>query len=86
VCIPALAEKYTEFIIDFGLIGKDYDQVVVIELNEFMDTTDGCMFNWKVDRKILENGPFCFRLVEEPIPEEKQRKFLSPEWLELVQD
>jgi hypothetical protein len=40
-CLPALRDKYSEFIIDFGLIGDDYDQVAVIELNEFMDTTDG---------------------------------------------
>jgi hypothetical protein len=32
----------------------------------------------------LEDGPFCFRIVEEAIPEEKQATFLSPEWLEIV--
>lgn len=113
VCLPALKDKYSEFIIDFGLVGEDYDQVLVIELNEFMDTTDGmsnfltcatkyhwakntrnfqtisdcflgCMFNWSRERKQLEEGPFNFRIVEEPIPEEKQRGFLSPEWLEIV--
>lgn len=41
VCLPALKDKYTEFIIDFGLVGEKYEKVLVIELNEFMATTDG---------------------------------------------
>lgn len=96
VCLARLKDKYSEFIIDFGLIGENHDTVVVIELNEFMDTTDGlrkslffllcigCMFNWKTERKQLEAGPFCFRTVEEPISEDKQASFLSAEWLDIV--
>jgi len=84
VCLPKLHDKYSEFIIDFGLIGENYDHVVVIELNEFMDTTDGCTFKWADERHLLENEPLSFRIIEEAIPEETQRKFLSKEWLEII--
>jgi len=86
VCIPKLKDKYSDFIIDFGLIGNDFSTVIVIELNEFMDTTDGCMFKWKQERKLLENGPFTFKIVDKPIPEEEQQKYLSAEWLKVTQE
>jgi len=83
-CKPALQEKFSEYIIDFGITGEKFDKIWVIELNEFMDTTDGCMFNWARERPILENGPLVFRLVEEEIPVDKQRATLGLEWLALV--
>jgi len=86
VCLPAVGTKYNDFIIDFGIVGKNFDEILVIELNEFMDTTDGCMFKWKTDRELLEKGPFTFRIVEDPIPESVQLTFLSQEWLNIIKD
>lgn len=83
-CLPALSDLYSEFIIDFGIVGENFDKILVIELNEFMDTTDGCMFKWATERHLLENEPLTFRLVEKPFPEDVQEAFLSPEWKKLV--
>jgi len=84
-CKPALQSKFTEYIIDFGITGNLLDKVWVIELNEFMDTTDGCMFNWAQERHILENGPLQFR-IQECLDEEKQNAFLGPEWRALLNE
>lgn len=58
ICIPALKGKFSDYIIDFGLVGDDFSQVIVIELNEFMDTTDGMNGQWCLQRLFS----FFFRL------------------------
>jgi len=36
----------------------------VIELNPFMESTDGCLFSWQKERPLLEGaGEFEFRIV-----------------------
>jgi hypothetical protein len=44
------------------------------------------MFNWSKERNLLEKGPFKFRMVEHPIPEEQQQKYLSAEWSNIIKD
>eukprot|EP01126_Amoeba_proteus_P022828 TRINITY_DN2299_c0_g1_i10.p1 TRINITY_DN2299_c0_g1~~TRINITY_DN2299_c0_g1_i10.p1 ORF type:complete len:232 (-),score=54.17 TRINITY_DN2299_c0_g1_i10:696-1391(-) len=83
-CLPALNGKYNEFIIDFGIVGESLDEIVVIELNEFMDTTDGCLFHWTNERHLLENEPLTFRIQETEIPPSLQLGFLSVEWRMLL--
>jgi hypothetical protein len=48
-----LAPKFTNFVLDLGITRED-DRVVVIELNPFLETTDGCCFNWRRDLAVLE--------------------------------
>lgn len=39
--------------------------LVLIEMNPFGRQTSGCLFSWVVDEKLLHNGPYSFRVVEE---------------------
>lgn len=45
---------FHSYVVDFALVGKDYKNVVVIELNPFLDTTDGCCFSWEKERHLLQ--------------------------------
>jgi len=63
VALPRLVHKFKSYIIDFALV-KDAEgkyKIWVIELNPFLETTDGCLFSWNKERPLLENGPFEFR-------------------------
>lgn len=57
---PILDAQFQDYVIDFGL--TNCGRVVVIELNPFLDSTDGALFSWREEREILENGPFQFRV------------------------
>ncbi|MFX1452836.1 MAG: hypothetical protein ACFFCM_18510 [Promethearchaeota archaeon] len=57
------------FIIDFAVLK---DRVILIEFNPFFLGTDPCLFSWKTDRKIFEDGPFEFRIRTEPISKKDQ--------------
>jgi hypothetical protein len=46
-----LAVSFDDYVIDFAVTESD---VWVIELNPFMETTDGCLFSWQSERHILE--------------------------------
>ncbi|KAJ3427280.1 cell division cycle protein 123 [Anaeramoeba flamelloides] len=61
---PQLEEKYSDYIIDFCFVDGDLAKPKIIELNPFQFSTDGCLFSWKTERNILENGPFEFRILE----------------------
>jgi gamma-glutamylcyclotransferase (GGCT)/AIG2-like uncharacterized protein YtfP len=53
------------YVIDFAITtGEDgsLGDVWVIELNPFLYSTDACLFSWKDERELLENGPFEFRI------------------------
>ena len=55
-----LGASFDDYVIDFAITG---DTVWVIELNPFMESTDGCLFSWQKERQILEGeAPFEFRL------------------------
>jgi len=64
-CKDKLEEIYPKggYVIDFAVL-RDR-KVLVIEVNPFAETTDGGLFSWKKERKILEEGPFEFRLTGE---------------------
>ncbi len=62
-----LTNRMESYIIDFALCGEDLEQIWIIELNPFLETTDGCMFSWQKERAVLENGPFEFRVNERPV-------------------
>jgi hypothetical protein len=54
VC-SALAAKYSALVIDFALVeGGD---AVVVELNPFDESTDACLFQWTLNKTLLEKGP-----------------------------
>mmetsp|Transcript_11467 Transcript_11467/g.12581 ORF Transcript_11467/g.12581 Transcript_11467/m.12581 type:complete len:342 (+) Transcript_11467:10-1035(+) len=63
--MPRLKDKFTAYVVDFAITGENYDQLWVIELNPFEDTTDGAMFSWQKERDLLlGKKPFEFRLKE----------------------
>ena len=53
-----LASSFQDYVIDFAVTGggeQDFT-IWVIELNPFMETTDGCLFSWRHERHILEGS------------------------------
>jgi hypothetical protein len=60
--LPAL--PYADAVLDFHVSD---DLIEIIELSAFSISTGACMFSWKQeeDKKILEEGPFAFRVLEE---------------------
>ncbi|XP_013387915.1 cell division cycle protein 123 homolog [Lingula anatina] len=59
-----------DFIIDFALTDEG-KRIWVIEINPFMETTDGALFDWNKERSILEGGEaedMTFRLTTRPKP------------------
>ena len=57
-----LAPTFQEYVIDFAL--TESGEIYVIELNPFMESTDGCLFSWQKERPLLEGaGEFEFRIV-----------------------
>eukprot|EP01105_Mastigella_eilhardi_P021340 TRINITY_DN5162_c0_g1_i1.p1 TRINITY_DN5162_c0_g1~~TRINITY_DN5162_c0_g1_i1.p1 ORF type:complete len:178 (-),score=40.68 TRINITY_DN5162_c0_g1_i1:45-578(-) len=55
-----------DYVVDFAVMDKT--TIKVIELNPFGPTTGGGLFDWKVDRAIIENGPFTIRVVTDVPP------------------
>jgi len=54
-------------VIDIGFTRAEM-KPVVIELNPFLETTDGCCFDWNKERKLLEeNDKVVFRVRERPL-------------------
>jgi len=47
------------YICDFVILSDG--QVKIVELNPFSEQTGACLFNWKKDKEVIENGPFQFR-------------------------
>ena len=76
---PRLAGVFSECVVDFAIVGET---VWVIEINPFLVTTDGCLFNWDTDRPILEHGPFTLRVVGSPPA--GATTMLAPEWRALL--
>lgn len=55
-------------IVDFAIC-DDGDKLWVIEVNPFLETTDGALFSWQHERHILEGSDgFVFRVTEKPRP------------------
>ena len=68
-------------------------KVKVIELNMFHDYSNTVkissgseMFSWKDDKSILLNGPFEFRIHEKPVQDSWVRKFMNPDWEDIISD
>jgi hypothetical protein len=53
---PKLKERFTQYVVDFAVIGEKLDRILVIELNPFLESTNAALFSWRDERKILENG------------------------------
>lgn len=64
--------KSSSYVIDFALTGNesiDSMKVWVIELNPFMETTDGALFSWQSERNLLEGQTEpIFRITEKIRP------------------
>jgi hypothetical protein len=52
------------YIIDFAVTD---DKVCIVELNPFTEQTGSCLFDWKKDKHIIENGPFELRVNMSPV-------------------
>jgi hypothetical protein len=68
----ALAAKYAGLVIDFAIVDGE---AVIVELNPFDESTDACLFNYTLNKTLLEVGPdvptfrgttFAFKYVESP--------------------
>jgi len=77
-----VTSKLESFIIDFALTGPDLDKVWIIELNPFLETTDGCLFSWQKERAKLENGPFEFRFNKRKVL--GSRSMIGQFWREIL--
>jgi hypothetical protein len=42
------------------------------------------MFDWKVDRKVIDNGPFEFRIETKKHPDQVLQKVLGNHWREFI--
>ena len=65
-----LAARYSALVIDFAIVDNE---AVIVELNPFDESTDACLFNWTLNKTLLEEGPveptfpgttFAFKYVE----------------------
>ena len=66
--MPKLDKFIKNFIIDFALV-NDGSECYVIEINPFLETTDGALFSWQHEKSILESRDgFCFRIVDRSKP------------------
>ncbi|KAL3832700.1 hypothetical protein ACJMK2_024320 [Sinanodonta woodiana] len=61
--------KFPEnFIVDFAICDNG-KKIWVIEINPFLETTDGALFSWQHERLLLEGAEgFQFRITERPRP------------------
>ncbi|KAK3587927.1 hypothetical protein CHS0354_014445 [Potamilus streckersoni] len=56
------------FIVDFAIC-DDGKKIWMIEINPFLETTDGALFSWQHERHLLEGAEgFQFRITERPRP------------------
>eukprot|EP00035_Acanthoeca_spectabilis_P035430 m.34609 g.34609 ORF g.34609 m.34609 type:complete len:198 (+) comp7344_c0_seq1:789-1382(+) len=53
-----LSAEYSRCVVDFAVVlkGDSVERVWVIEVNPFLETTDGCLFDWTRDREVLEGS------------------------------
>lgn len=75
-----LVLKLKNYVIDFAVVGDD---IWVIELNPFLETTDGALFSWQKERDLLEGKKeFEFRLRDRVAKGAKS--LLAIQWRELL--
>lgn len=55
-------KDYEGYIVDFAVCGENLGDILIIELNPFMESTDAGLFSWKEEKDLLQNGPFEFRI------------------------
>ena len=90
-------EQLLPCVVDFVILGQTEDleeaKVKVVELNIFHDYDNNVkissgseMFDWSKDKDILLNGPFEFRVNEKVREYEFYRKFVNPDWTDIMQD
>jgi len=68
------------YIIDFVMM-KD-GTIKIVELNPFSRSTGSCLFDWIIDKELIEKGPFQFRVVEQP-NQKRAASYLLP-WKHLL--
>eukprot|EP00051_Salpingoeca_urceolata_P001561 m.41977 g.41977 ORF g.41977 m.41977 type:complete len:181 (-) comp11506_c0_seq3:265-807(-) len=78
-----LCDHFGSYVIDFGF-SVDMEQIFVIELNPFLETTDGAMFSWNNERELLEHGPFEFRFREKVA--HGAAALMQSDWRDLLAD
>jgi len=76
-----LPKIYPRCVLDFALVGPQLE-VIIIEINPFLPTTNDALFSWRDDMNVLLNGPFEFRLRKKV--DASIRATLIPEWRALI--
>ena len=93
-------EQLLPCVVDFVILGQedenkslDEAEVKVVELNIFHDYENNVkissgseMFDWSKDKDVLLNGPFEFRAHDKIVEYEWYKKFVNPDWKEIMQD
>lgn len=68
-----------DYVVDFALTEE---RAWVIEINPFLETTDGALFSWQKEREILENGPLTLRFREKKM--QGGKALLANAWRDLI--
>lgn len=72
--------KFESYVVDFAVDVKG--RCWVIELNPFQESTDGALFSWARESKLLKERPFTFRFQDKP---QNAKVALSIEWRKLLE-
>jgi hypothetical protein len=65
--LQSLNSYVLDFTADRKLLSFDdkvQECVTIVEVNPYEISTGSCLFDWKTERNLLENGPFEFRIVD----------------------
>ena len=73
-----------ECVIDFCVTGPNLDHVEVIELNPFLFSSDSALFSWANDQKVLEHGPFEFRVRKNALSTSMILGSLTHDWRSIL--
>ncbi|KAL6058962.1 Cell division cycle protein 123 [Balamuthia mandrillaris] len=76
-----LKRLYQAYIIDFAIVGTS---VYIIEINPFGPMTGASLFDWKLDRKLLQGGANLWFEEESPEEEEEEEEELNPNVLQMT--
>eukprot|EP00040_Diaphanoeca_grandis_P041754 m.263444 g.263444 ORF g.263444 m.263444 type:complete len:365 (+) comp50435_c0_seq1:183-1277(+) len=82
----ALKQTFDDYIVDFAIthLGEENQKIWVIELNPFLETTDGCLFSWKTDRDTLE-GRNDFEMRVCTAPRNGVKALVGNDWRHLLE-
>jgi len=74
-------KEHENYIVDFFI---SPDKVYIVRLNPFYTGMGACLFLWTENAKVLTQGPFDFRIVEEPKKAPECFSSLQSEWQNML--